>query len=37
MQANAVVPNTAPACVPVNFSVIVRYAPRVTYQDPQIT
>ena len=37
MQARAVVPNTAPASVPVNFKVMVRYAPRVTYQDPQIT
>ena len=31
------VPKTAPACVPENFSVIVRYVPIVTYQQPQTT
>src|SRR5690242_5411833 len=37
MDASAVVPNTAPACVPENFSVIVKYVPMVTYQQPQTT
>jgi hypothetical protein len=37
MLANAVVPKTAPAWVPENFSVTVRYVLRVTYHDPQIT
>src|SRR5690349_13360984 len=37
MDASAVVPNTAPACVPENFRVIVKYVPMVTYQQPQTT
>ena len=37
MLASAVVPNTAPASVPENFSVAVRYVLMVTYHDPQIT
>src|SRR3982751_1545476 len=35
MDASAVVPNTAPACVPEKCSVAVRYVPIVTYQQPQ--
>jgi hypothetical protein len=37
MEASAVVPNTAPAWVPVNFRVEVKYVLIVTYQQPQIT
>jgi len=37
MLASAVVPKIAPASVPVNFRVTVRYVLRVTYQLPQIT
>ena len=37
MQASAAVPNTAPAWVPENFNVAVRYVVMVTYHDPQIT
>ncbi len=37
MLASAVVPKIAPASVPENFSVAVRYVPIVTYHDPQIT
>src|SRR4051812_45661579 len=37
MDASAVVPNTAPACVPEKCSVAVKYVPIVTYQQPQTT